>query len=104
MLHPPLKVFAAYKHTKIPLLVVEYVKTSTQADHGQELHLNHLIMVMSSAAAYSASLRIRHPIIGILVHSSMVNIYAMHAILTEVCRISAVLLHNQDNLVPPGNQ
>lgn len=52
---------------KVPILIVEYVKTNAFYGDGTDRHKDHLIMAMTSASALYRSLRISEPVFGLLI-------------------------------------
>ena len=73
----------------IPLLVVEYVKTSASADHGIRPHLIPLKLALASACGLYQSLKISEhfPIFGLLIDQTKATLYAA----SEVKRVSCHL-------------
>jgi hypothetical protein len=78
LLYRPLNVSGKRGNTQVPLVIVEHVKSNADAAGlGEKLHFNHLKIAMASAAVFSASMRLSHPIVGILVYRWFVSTYAM---------------------------
>jgi len=55
--------------------VIEYVRTGPDVADGFERHLNHLLMGLASATAFSAFLKIDFPVFGFLIDRTHVLVY-----------------------------
>jgi hypothetical protein len=74
----------------VPLLVVEYVKTSLLVNDGVYRHLDHLLMAMSSASGFYKSLGISHvPVFGLLVDRDEATLFAASERDFPVCKYSS---------------
>jgi hypothetical protein len=60
---------------RIPILMIEYVKTGPEIADGLERHLDHLLMAMASATAFNVFLKIDLPVFGFLIDRTRVLVY-----------------------------
>jgi hypothetical protein len=72
------------KATRIPLMVVEYVKTEINCSEGEALHENHLAAAMSLATRLYGFLELDFPVFGLLVNRYNITFYAAHGVCNEV--------------------
>jgi hypothetical protein len=88
----PMGAWQLTRNLKIPLIVVEYVKSQDAAKSARHLpeHAAHLFMSMSTATAFCTFLRIRVPIYGLLVDGTRVSIYAGWESATSSSSVSPV--------------
>jgi len=71
----PLGMWSLVTYLKIPMLILEFVTDPSGRGGGEERHMNHLLMAMSTGSAFSAFLKMKHPIFGLLIDRSYVKAF-----------------------------